>query len=574
MGSNGRSGIIRIARARANKRPNRRAIMTGLAAMLSASTRRQRLVASSFTAVSRRRHRPLATSCTITCPALPDQSTHQEDLSLLPYFERLGNPRTVLAPMVSQSDLPFRLLCHKYGAQLSYTQMIHATNYMKSNEFRSNHLDVYPRSSFEIDVSVLSGAQMNALDGMSRKFGPGGFERYRADVLAERGGDGGGDVNENDPSLINPIRPVCYPDEGPVVVQLAGHDPTVVADAALDIVDRTDGNVAGIDLNCGCPQAIARKGRYGAFLMEDDPHLVGDVLSRLRQTLPHNVGVSAKIRLPIDETMLQDRIQRLVESGVDLITVHGRNLKENKTKVREANWDAIALATRIAREHSGNEDFPVVANGGIEYGSDVDKCLQHTGASAVMSSESLLENPALFATSGLYAQDDVDMTPEQLFHRQIDLAEEYLDLATIYPPVPGSLGKMGGSFNVVRSHVFKILYRYLEEHHDLRNKLADGATLCIPDVREILVELRGRYGQFTGSEWTECKSSKVGSSWYRRHRDAAQRVHRRGGEGANSVGSLDGTASVEDKKRIMKERIRKLKEQRERKEQQEERVAA
>ena len=282
----------------------------------------------------------------------------------------------------------------------------------------------------------------------------------------------------------------------------------------------------------------------------------------MRQTLPQSIGVSAKIRLPIDETQLKERIERIVHSGVDLITVHGRTLKENKTKVEHANWDAIALAAQIARECSGNPDFPVIANGGIECGSDVQKCLDHTGASAVMSSESLLENPALFATSGPYAVDDTELSPRQLFERQLNLVDEYLDLSELYPPVPGSLGKVGGSYNVVRSHAFKIIYRYLEERPEIRTKLADNSVVSISATRQILKELRASYEELSDSEWRDCKSGKMGSSWYRRHREAATRVHRRGGHGSNA-GSLNEVTSTEEKKRIMKERLRKLKEQKE-----------
>ena len=86
-------------------------------------------------------------------------------------------------------------------------------------------------------------------------------------------------------------------------------------------------NVSGIDINCGCPQGIARKGRYGAFLMEEDPVLVCDVLKCLRRDLPENVGVSVKIRLPSSGTGedgegrgndgkdLKERICRLVDAG-------------------------------------------------------------------------------------------------------------------------------------------------------------------------------------------------------------------------------------------------------------------
>ena len=193
-------------------------------------------------------------------------SSSAVDAETASYFDRIGRPRTVLAPMVSQSDLPFRLLCRKYGAELAYTQMIHAKNYGRSEDFRSNHLDIYAPGQSIGGVDVPSGAQMNCLDGRSRDFGPGGFDSYRKRLIEEG-------FAEDDASFINPVSPIAYPEEGPVVVQLAGHDPTLVADAALDIVERTRGNVAGIDLNGGCPQKIASKGRYGAFLHEEEPEV-------------------------------------------------------------------------------------------------------------------------------------------------------------------------------------------------------------------------------------------------------------------------------------------------------------
>ena len=77
-----------------------------------------------------------------------------------------------------------------------------------------------------------------------------------------------------------------------------------------------------------------------------------------------------------------------------------------------------------------------------------------------------------------------------------------------------------------------------------------------------MAELRASYEGLSDAEWEGCKSGQVGSSWYRRHRDGATRVHRRGGHASNA-GSLSEIPSVEEKKRIMKERLRKLKEQKE-----------
>lgn len=90
--------------------------------------------------------------------------------------------------------------------------------------------------------------------------------------------------------------------------------------------------------------------------------------------------------------------------------------------------------------------IPVIANGGFSCYEDVQKCLEFTGCDGVMSSEAILEYPALFDNSQIYDLDD--------------LALEYLDLAK---------QTNDQEMKCIRAHTHKFLYMGLSDHPDLRD---------------------------------------------------------------------------------------------------------
>lgn len=429
--------------------------------------------------------------------------------------------KTVMAPMVAASDYPFRyLLQKKYGVDLAFTQMFHCRNFVNDGVFRQTHLDLWEAGT---KYPNLLPSQRSCLGSLSPPMGP-----------------------EDEDT------------EGPLIVQLAGNDPSMLVQQAQMILDHTDGKVSGFDLNCGCPQKIAKKGGgYGAFLMEQNVDLVCEILSALKDSVPESTTVSAKIRLPTDdETLLDDRIPKLVQTGINFLTIHGRTIHENKTKVGAAHVGRIKLA--IDKAHEINPNFPVIANGGMESYEDIQEITKTTGAVAAMSSEALLEIPNIFLpiSSGL--------TPRERVEQQIAFATEYLDVcANIAPPLPGVMGKLG-SFGVIKGHLFKFLFRYLQEHPDLRNRLAgDRNLVTIQQARDLVEELAERYSKVSDDELMQCESSSPGSSWYRRHRKENRRVHQKEVRIDSSLAPADPEEeSVESRKQKIRDNLKQMKERR------------
>lgn len=454
------------------------------------------------------------------------------------FYKRLGEPKYVTAPMVAQSDIAFRLLTKKYGSQLCYTQMIHSNNFIKSADFRKNHLDVYtPGTIVEAVPSQLQALGKSVSDKHHIQYGI-----------------------DNDHDV-----------EDCVMIQLAGNNGNVMKEAAMRIMERLEGNcndinskiIAGIDVNLGCPQNIAKKGNYGAhlFTYDEDGTQVCNILSSLNDVLPDHIGLSAKIRLLPNLDELPNRIQMMLDAArLDILTIHGRTIKENKTKNKHANWDAIHQIKQAF------PNLPIFANGGIEYTSDLQRCLLHTKANGIMSSEALLENPGLFNNNN--DNDDTNLSPSEILQRQINYALTYLNLTLKYPPLPVSLGKKGGSFSVVRSHLFKILYRYLEENIDLRNALADSSvTHTIPQAIILVHTLLERYDSISDEELLQnYKSSNLNSSWYRRHRiDDGRFIHQRNYDivsntnNNNLIQNRSTIMTMDEKKELIKKRIKKMK---------------
>src|SRR3989338_7815184 len=75
------------------------------------------------------------------------------------------------------------------------------------------------------------------------------------------------------------------PDEGPVFAQFCANDPNIFVECGWLAWELSNQKIAAVDLNLGCPQRIAKKGRYGSYLMEDID-LVCSMIEKAHKELP------------------------------------------------------------------------------------------------------------------------------------------------------------------------------------------------------------------------------------------------------------------------------------------------
>ena len=91
----------------------------------------------------------------------------------------------------------------------------------------------------------------------------------------------------------------------------------------------------GVDINLGCPQRIAKRGNYGAFLMDDWP-LVEKLIKELDENL--DVPVTAKIRVYDDLEKSVEYAKMVEKAGAQIIAVHGRTREQKRLAEYKCNW--------------------------------------------------------------------------------------------------------------------------------------------------------------------------------------------------------------------------------------------
>ncbi len=168
--------------------------------------------------------------------------------------------------------------------------------------------------------------------------------------------------------------------EQPLIVQMFGKNPEHFAVAAKVA---EDAGAAAIDINMGCPAKKIVNSQHGAYLMQN-VDLGCEIIAAVRKatTLP----LSVKTRLGWqDDSNLIPFIKRLIDSGIDHISIHGRTYSQHFTG--KANWEPIyALKEAIP--------ITVIGNGDVNSGQSAKEKLGNLDG--VMVGRASFGNPWLF----------------------------------------------------------------------------------------------------------------------------------------------------------------------------------
>jgi tRNA-dihydrouridine synthase len=169
----------------------------------------------------------------------------------------------------------------------------------------------------------------------------------------------------------------------PAIAQLIGNDVAALVRAARELQEMP---VAAVDLNLGCPAPVVYRKCAGGGLLRE-PARVDAILGALRDALG-KVRFTVKTRIGFsDPREFEVFLPIFAKHGLDLLTVHGRTVKEMYRT--EVHYDAIARAASALR-------CPVVANGNVFSPERAEKVLRATGARGLMIGRGCIRNPWLF----------------------------------------------------------------------------------------------------------------------------------------------------------------------------------
>ena len=256
--------------------------------------------------------------------------------------------KVVLAPMVRSGELPSRLLALRYGADLVWG----------------------PET---VDKAMIGTTKM--------------FNPFTSTIDFTRLPSNGSrkPSAEQKESIIYRIHPAY--ERGRLIFQIGTSSPALAVEAAKLVASE----VAGIDVNAGCPKPFSTSGGMGAALLRT-PELLASILEALVKEVGEvfEIGISVKIRLLETAEETEALVRRLCKTGITGLTVHCRTtpMRPRERAIR----DQLRMIGRICSD----EGVACLMNGDVADRDQAVKLAEEYGVDGGMIATAAEANSSCF----------------------------------------------------------------------------------------------------------------------------------------------------------------------------------
>ncbi|KAE9977005.1 hypothetical protein BLS_001715 [Venturia inaequalis] len=258
--------------------------------------------------------------------------------------------KIVLAPMVRSVELPSRLMALKYGADLVWG----------------------PET---VDKAMI-GCTRRVCDRTSTVY----WSRISSNAIREP------DQHPNKKeSVIYRLHPTL--EHKKLIFQIGTATPELAVAAARLVA----ADVAGIDVNSGCPKPFSTTGGMGAALLKD-PDRLCSILEALVKEIgtEFEIGISVKIRILQDKADTEKLVRRLVKTGITGLTVHCRTtpMRPKERAIR----DQLRMIADVCREAG----VACLMNGDVENRAQALELMKEYGVDGAMIATAAEKNSSVF----------------------------------------------------------------------------------------------------------------------------------------------------------------------------------
>ena len=279
-----------------------------------------------------------------------------------------------LAPMEDVTDIGFRMLCKRFGAQMVYTEFVSAEALVRSikstvnkltvcDEERPVGIQIYGRDAEAMVEAAKIVEDQAHPDVIDINFG------CPVKKVASKGAGAG--MLQNIPKLLDITRQVVKAVSTPVTVKTRlgwSHEQIVMGNNPTD------------------------------------PYLVNTPFTPSLDSNPAS-------------THITDLAERLQDCGIQALTIHGRTRSQMYTG--EADWSLIGEVKSNPRIH-----IPIIGNGDICSLDQADQAFDRYGVYAVMVGRATFGCPWFFSREQLTLDQKIDVLLEQL-HINVERLDEY-----------------------------------------------------------------------------------------------------------------------------------------------------